>query len=196
MLNAGTDRFEVSKLPQTGNYLVKIADKDREFDLIHKLNYRIFVEEIPQHERNDNRKLIDHFHLENTYLIALDGEYLAGMIAVRGNRPFSLDFKISDLDSYLPVGRKVCEIRLLAIEKEYRGGKIFFLLMKQLVEYGIEVGYDYAVISGTTRQQKLYQHLGFQPFHPRVGKKGAYFIPMGAALEDFERRLGKLQEKG
>ena len=176
-------------LPQTKNYQVKIADEDAEYDLIHKLNYKIFVEEIPQHERNDNGSLMDRFHLENTYLIALDGEHLAGMIAVRGNRPFSLDLKISDLNSYLPAGRKVCEIRLLAIEKEYRGGKIFFLLMKQLVEYSMKMGYDYAVISGTTRQQKLYQHLGFQPFHPRVGKKGAYYIPMCAALEDFQRNI-------
>lgn len=180
------------------NYLVKTADTDEEFDLIHQLNYKTFVDEIPQHERNESGRLIDRFHTENTYLIVLDGETLAGMIAVRGKRPFSLDQKIPDLDRCLPEDRRVCEIRLLAVEKKYRGSQVFFLLMKQLVLYCREMDYDYAVISGTTRQQKLYRHLGFEPFHARVGKEGAYFVPMGASLEDFDKRLGKyiIREKG
>lgn len=171
--------------------MIKIADSEAEFEKIHRLNYRTFVEEIPQHEENDHGSLVDRFHWENTYIIALDGENLIGMMAVRGNRPFSLDDKVPDLDQYLPAGRKVCEIRLLAIEKEFRGGRVLFLMMKKLVQYCMKEGYEYAIISGTTRQQKLYHHLGFEPFYPKVGKNGAYFIPMGAALEDFERKLGK-----
>ena len=174
------------------NYLIKIADSEAEFEKIHRLNYRTFVDEIPQHEGNATGSLVDRFHLENTYIIALYGERLIGMIAVRGNRPFSLDDKIPDLDKYLPTGKKLCEIRLLAIEKEFRGGTVLFLMMKKMAQYCIKEGYDYAIISGTTRQQKLYHHLGFQPFYPEVGKNGAFFIPMGASLEDFERKLGKL----
>jgi len=135
----------------------------------------------------------------NTYLIALDGEILAGMMAVRGKRPFSLDEKITGLDQYLPAGRTVCEIRLLAVEQKYRGGPVFYLLMKEMAEYCMKAGYDYAIISGTTRQQKLYHHMGFKPLHPKVGQEGAWFVPMGVSLEDFRERLGALiesQEKG
>lgn len=177
------------------NYLIKIADSEAEFEKIHRLNYQTFVEEIPQHEGNAYGSLVDRFHLENTYIIALDGESLIGMMAVRGNRPFSLDDKIPDLDQYLPVGKNLCEIRLLAIKKEFRGGLVLFLMMKKMAQYCMSEGYDYSIISGTTRQQKLYHHLGFQPFHPEVGKNGAYFIPMGASLEDFERKLGKILSK-
>lgn len=177
---------------------IKIAETEAEFEKIHRLNYRTFAEEIPQHEKNEDGRLIDRFHAENTYIIALDGEILAGMMAVRGERPFSLDEKITDLGNYLPEGRSVCEIRLLSVRKEFRGGPAFFLLMKRMSEYCIEQGYDYAVISGTTRQQKLYRHLGFRPFYPQVGKPDAYYIPMGASLEDFRERLGSLpcKEKG
>ncbi len=171
---------------------IKIADSESEFEKIHRLNYKTFVDEIPQHERNENSSLVDRFHCENTYIIALEGESLIGMMAVRGNRPFSLDDKIPDLEKYLPAGRKVCEIRLLAIEKEFRGGPVLFRMMKKMVQYCMKEGYDYAIISGTTRQQKLYHHLGFEPFYPKVGKNGAYYIPMRASLEDFERKLGKL----
>lgn len=170
-----------------GNYLIKTADSESELLKIHRLNYKTFAEEIPQNEKNEIGLLIDRFHAENTYLIALDGEILAGMMAVRGNRPFSLDDKIPDLESYLPSDRKICEIRLLAVEKKYRGGHVFYLLMERMAEYCKDAGYDYAVISGTIRQQKLYHHMGFRPFHPRVGKEGAWFIPMGVSIEDFSR---------
>lgn len=178
-------------MSHAGDYLIKIADSEAEFEKIHRLNYLTFVEEIPQHEQNENSRLVDRFHLENTYIIALEGEHLIGMMSVRGDRPFSLDYKIRDLEHYLPQGRKVCEIRLLAVEKEFRGGSILLLMMKKMAEYCMGEGYDFAIISGTTRQQKLYRHIGFQPFYPKVGNKGAYFIPMALSLEDFIQKLGK-----
>ena len=96
----------------------KIASEDGEFELIHRLNYRTFVKEIPQHEPPQDGRLVDKFHSENTYVICLCGNQLAGMLAVRARRPFSLDQKLAGLDSYLPAGRSVCEVRLLAVEKE------------------------------------------------------------------------------
>ncbi|HXD01650.1 MAG TPA: GNAT family N-acyltransferase, partial [Verrucomicrobiae bacterium] len=69
----------------------KTASEDWEFDLIHQLNYKTFVEEIPQHSPSPTRRRVDPFHAENTYLICLSGRRLAGMLALRGKRPFSLD---------------------------------------------------------------------------------------------------------
>jgi aspartate aminotransferase-like enzyme len=111
------------------------------------------------------------------------------MLAVRGNRPFSLDQKLPDLDSHLPRGRTICEIRLLAIEKKFRGargGQVLQGILALLWQHGVEKGYDLAIISGTTRQQRLYQHLGFVPFGPLVGSGDAQFQPMYVTLETFE----------
>jgi aspartate aminotransferase-like enzyme len=164
----------------------KVASEDWEFEQIHRLNYRTFVEEIPQHAASPAHRLVDKFHAENTYLICLSGRKLAGMLAVRGNRPFSLDQKVEKLDAYLPAGRKICEIRLLAIEKKYRGMQILQGILALLWQHGVEKGYDLAIISGTTRQFKLYQHLGFVPFGPAVGSGEAQFQPMYITLETFE----------
>jgi aspartate aminotransferase-like enzyme/GNAT superfamily N-acetyltransferase len=163
----------------------KIATEEWEFELVHRLNYRTFVEEIPQHSASSTPRLVDKFHAENTYIICLDGPVLAGMIAIRGKRPFSLDHKLPNLDDFLPSGRRICEIRLLAVEKEYRNGRVFRGLAEFLAQYGTTLGYDMAVISGTTRQQKLYQHLGFKPFGPLVGTPDAQFHPMYLTLEAF-----------
>jgi aspartate aminotransferase-like enzyme len=167
----------------------KFANEDWEFEQIHRLNYKTFVEEIPQHQPSASPRLVDKFHAENTYLICLQNQKLAGMLAVRGNRPFSLDQKLPNLDSYLPPGRTICEIRLLAIEKKFRGtrsGQILQGILALLWQHGVEKGYDLAIISGTTRQFKLYQHLGFVPFGPLVGAGEAQFQPMYVTLETFE----------
>lgn len=164
----------------------KSATEDWEFEEIHRLNYKTFVEEIPQHKASPTHRLVDKFHPENTYLICLSGRKLAGMLAVRGNRPFSLDQKLEKLDSYLPAGRNVCEIRLLAIDKKFRGAQVLQGILALLWQHGVEKGYDLAIISGTTRQFRLYQHLGFVPFGPMVGTGEAQFQPMYVTLETFE----------
>ena len=164
----------------------KFATEDWEFEQIHRLNYKTFVEEIPQHQASPVQRLVDKFHAENTYLICLSARKLVGMLAVRGNRPFSLDQKLEQLDSYLPPGRKVCEIRLLAVEKKFRGAQALQGILALLWQHGIERGYDLAIISGTPRQFKLYHHLGFVPFGPAVGSDEAQFQPMYITLETFE----------
>jgi aspartate aminotransferase-like enzyme len=167
----------------------KVATEDWEFEQIHRLIYKTFVEEIPQHQASPSQRLVDKFHAENTYLICLSNQKLVGMLAVRGNRPFSLDQKLPELDSHLPRGRTICEIRLLAIEKKFRGargGQVLQGILALLWQHGVEKGYDLAIISGTTRQQRLYQHLGFVPFGPLVGSGDAQFQPMYVTLETFE----------
>src|SRR5688572_609396 len=92
----------------------KIASEPAEFEAIHRLNYKTFVEEIPQHANNPEERLVDKFHAENTYAICLNGGSLVGMVAGRTNRPFSLDNKLPNLDLHLPHGRRVLEVRLLS----------------------------------------------------------------------------------
>ncbi|NOS70467.1 MAG: aminotransferase class V-fold PLP-dependent enzyme [Verrucomicrobia bacterium] len=167
----------------------KFATEDWEFEQIHRLNYRTFVEEIPQHQASPTHRLVDKFHAENTYLICLCDQKIVGMLAARGNRPFSLDHKVPELDKHLPASRTICEIRLLAIDKKHRGargGQILSGILALLWQHGVEKGYDLAVISGTVRQLKLYQHLGFVPFGPVVGTGEAQFQPMFVTLETFE----------
>src|SRR5688572_4627393 len=100
----------------------KIASEPAELEAVHRLNYKTFVEEIPQHANNPEERLVDKFHLENTYAVCLHGDHLVGMVAGRGQRPFSLDQKVANLDSFLPAGRRVLEVRLLSVEKEFRNG--------------------------------------------------------------------------
>ncbi|NIQ16686.1 MAG: aminotransferase class V-fold PLP-dependent enzyme [Candidatus Dadabacteria bacterium] len=158
--------------------IFKIADKSFDYNQIHKLNYSTFVEEIPQHAVNGSNKLVDKFHDQNTYIVCLKDSELIGMIAVRDERPFSLDLKLDNLDSYLPSFSSVCEIRLLSVKKKYRNKKILGGLFSLLAEFCEKNEYDLALISATTRQLRLYKKLGFTEFGPIVGSEYARYQPM------------------
>jgi hypothetical protein len=162
--------------------ILKHADCEDEFHQIHQLNYRTFVEEIPQHTPNTEKELIDKFHFKNEYIIALKDQKLIGMVCYNMQRPFSLDEKIPQLDHFLPLHNKLAEIRLLAIDMEERKVTIAYRLLQFLCTELIRNNVDAAVISGTTRQTRLYSNLGFVPFGPLVGKEGAYYQPMYVTL--------------
>jgi aspartate aminotransferase-like enzyme/GNAT superfamily N-acetyltransferase len=165
--------------------IFKIAAEAHEFEQIHRLNFRTFVEERPQHPRNAAGRLVDRRHEHNTYVICLAGGALAGMVALGARRPFSLDEKLPDLDACLPYGSRPCEVRLLAVEPRYRKSAVFPGLVAHLARLAIDRGHDLALISGTTRQLKLYAHLGFTPFGPRVGSAAAPYQPMMLTLGRF-----------
>ncbi len=163
----------------------RIAQRPDELEQVFRLLYRTFVEEIPQHSPNPERRHIDRFHDENIYLVAVAGADVVGTIALRGSRPFSLDQKLGSVDEYLPQGRRVCELRLLAVEPAFRTGPVFRGLVTQVVKEGRERGYDLAIISGTTRQTRLYRHLGFEPCGALGGPEEASFQPMSLTFERF-----------
>lgn len=172
------------------SFIYKIANQPTEFDQIKQLNYRTFVEEIPQHEKNDSHTLVDKFHDENTYIICLKDERVIGMICVRSNRPFSLDGKIGKVEQHLPVQvHHPCEIRLLAVDQKYRNGRVFLGIAQALIRFCLKLGYDAAVISGTTREQKLYGQMGFQSFAFLTGNEEAAFQPMYLTKKTFDEGI-------
>ena len=170
----------------SGPVRFKVATDPQEFEQIFQLGYETFVEEIPQHQINAERRHVDRFHDQNQYIIAVDNDLVVGMIAIRGERPFSLDEKLGNVDPYLPADRRPCELRLLAVRPSHRKGFVFRGLIELMVREGRARGYDLALISGTLRQAKLYRHLGFVPFGPRVGTDDAPFQPMYITYEGFE----------
>ncbi len=169
----------------------KTADQVGEFEQIESLNYLTFVSEIPQHPQNREERLRDKFHSENTYFICLDGGSLTGMLAVRSERPFSLDGKLANLDELLPPHKSACEVRLLAVKPKYRNGNVFCGLAKMTHFYFLEKSHDLALISGTLRQAKLYAHLGFTPFGPQIGTPAAPYQAMFMGIDE-SPQLGKI----
>lgn len=173
-------------------YWCKIARTEKEFEAIARLNYETFVEEIPQHDPDPSGIRVDAFHHENVYVIVLKDQELAGMVAFRAARPFSLDIKLGPVEEFLPkdaLNGMLCEVRLMAVDKAHRNGRVFYYLARALSDYAYENGYGAAVISGTVREQKLYNQLGFEPFADPVGTEEAQFIPMVLTRDRFDQSV-------
>lgn len=172
-----------------------MVTEDWERELIHRLNHEAFAVEVEQHPRRADGRLVDRFDAQNTYFADFEGREIHGMIALRGDRPFSLDSKLPDLEAYLPAGRRVCEVRLLYVRPAHRRGPLCAQLIGALVDEGRRRGYDVAVISGILSQRRLYQHLGFAPFGPVVGTPPVQFQPMMVRMEDLQARCGKILDR-
>jgi hypothetical protein len=168
-------RRDVGRRPRR---IYRIAREPWEFEQIHRLNYQTFVEEIPQHPPNPDRRLVDALMARSTPFVCLERRQLIGMVMISGERPFSLDRKLPDLDSYLPPANKPCEVRLLMIEPRHRRGRVFGELLVRAARWGRRQGYDMALISAAVHQAKLYRHLGFVPFGPPIGTAEAPFQAM------------------
>lgn len=173
--------------------IIKTADQPHEFEQIHRLNYKLFTEEIPQHPPNEEKIRVDKFHFKNTYVIALKNDQLIGMVCYNETRPFSLDGKVVNLDEQIPGYKRLAEIRLLGIEKKERKISIAYRLLQFLCSELIREGIDTAVISGTTLQTKLYTNIGFVPFGNPVGEEGALFQPMFITVNKLRNDFGTNQ---
>ena len=167
-----------AKITGKPGIIIKHACTASEFNQVHKLNYKTFVEEIPQHEENTKGELVDKFHHKNEYIIALENDVLVGMVCYNCHRPFSLEQKLPDLDNYLPPYTNLVEVRLLSVVPQKRHTGLVYYLLKYLSKELLSRDIDTGIISGTTRQLKLYKSIGFVPFGPLVGKPGALYQPM------------------
>ena len=94
--------------------------------------------------------------------------------------PVLADTKLEDLDSYLPPHERPCEVRLLAVEKDDRGGLVFAALMATVLRHARQHGYDLGLLSGAESQLQLhlYRHMGCVPFGPPLGTEAARYQGM------------------
>jgi predicted N-acetyltransferase YhbS len=158
------------------------AQTDVEFDAIHRLNHRIFAEEIGQHGRRADGRLIDKFHEQNAYFVASrDGE-LVGMVSVHAGPEFSIASRLRDAGALTEL-RAPLEVRLLGILPEFREGAVVAGLMSQVDAYARGHGYSDLLISGIEEREPMYRKLGFRAMGPSVACGEAAFVPMRLSFD-------------
>jgi aspartate aminotransferase-like enzyme/N-acyl-L-homoserine lactone synthetase len=173
---------------QAGGYVFKRAETSEELEQIHRLNYRTFVAEIPQHHDCGSGLLVDKFHVKNCYLIALENKRVIGMVSVHDQPPFSVADRLSDPSILQLHGSKPLEVRLLAVEPAKRSGPVMMGLLVSVYEYSCTHGYTHLYISGLSDRMALYRQLGFEPLGPAVRCGEAEFVPMMVTLSTIAAR--------
>jgi aspartate aminotransferase-like enzyme len=160
----------------------KEAETADEIEQIHRLNHRVFAEEIGQHARTADGRLIDRFHKQNRYFIACKSGALVGMVSVHDGPEFSIASRLKDLSALRELHAPL-EIRLLAILPRFRKRSILAGLFWQVRNYARAHHYSDLLISGIAERLPMYTKLGFRPMGPAVPCGAASFVPMRLSLE-------------
>jgi len=165
-----------------GKYTIKVADSEEEFEQIHRLNYRTFVEEVGQYPDPGAAELVDKFHDKNRYFICKLGDKVVGMTATHDRPPFSVAKRLSDPAMLGRLGDRLLEVRLLAIDREHRNSQVFRGMLWLMYEFGMSHGYSHLIISGIEGRTRLYERMGFEPLGPAVPDGETSFVPMASDL--------------
>lgn len=160
----------------------KQAETAEEFEQIHRLNHRIFAEEVCQHAQTDDGRLIDKFHDRNRYFIATSNHEVVGMISAHDGPEFSIASRLRDT-GVLTAMRAPLEIRLLAILPEHRNRSILAGLIWEVGSFARANHYTDLLISGIVERLPMYKKIGFLPMGPAVPCGAAEFVPMRMSLE-------------
>lgn len=179
---------------RVGNYVFKRAETKQEFEQIHRLNHRTFVDEIPQHHSTSTGVLVDKFHHKNAYLIVLRDERLVGMLCTHDQPPFSVADRLTDPAILHRDGTRPLEVRLLAIEPDERNSTMFFGLIWFLYDFALKNDYTHLFISGVETRVDLYHRLGFVPLGPAVPDGAAAFVPMVLTVGQLPDKLQRMKK--
>lgn len=163
---------------RVGPYVFKRAETAAEFEQVHRLNYRTFVGEIPQHPDPGDGRLIDKFHHKNAYFIVVCDGRVVGMVSGHDQPPFSIATRLSEPGILTRPGTRPLEVRLLAVEPDKRNSTVFFGLLWSLYQHAQNQGYTHLFISGVMERLPLYKRLGFEQLGPAVAHGQASFAPM------------------
>jgi aspartate aminotransferase-like enzyme/N-acyl-L-homoserine lactone synthetase len=174
---------------KVGHYTFKRAETPQEFEQIHRLNYRTFVSEIPQHVDPGNGHLVDKYHHKNAYFIVVEDGRVIGMVSSHDSPPYSVAERLANPELLNRPGNRPLEVRLLAIEPDKRNTTIFFGLLWCLYKYAQTCGYTHIFISGLRERVRLYRRLGFEALGPAKLGGSAWFVPMVLTVGQLPQRV-------
>ncbi|MGO4211818.1 GNAT family N-acetyltransferase [Terriglobus sp. 2YAB30_2] len=161
----------------------KEASSAEEIDQIERLNHQTFAEEIQQHAPRENGRLPDRFHATNRYFIALRDGKLQGMISANTTPPFSTEKRLPAKAAIYAFGTKPCEVRMLAVTPQSRGGMVLAGLFWKVYDFARRDGCTHLLISGVVERLDMYRSVGFEALGPPVPDGDASFVPMALSLE-------------
>ena len=128
-------------LLRLGRFRFKRAETDAELEQVHRLNDETFVREVAQYADSGTGRLVDKFHDKNTYLIAMLGDELVGMVVVHDRPPFSVADRLPDPSVLNGLDGRPMEVRLLAVRPGHRRGPVFSGLLWALREHARRLGH-------------------------------------------------------
>ncbi|MEI8175266.1 MAG: histidinol-phosphate transaminase [Candidatus Omnitrophota bacterium] len=172
-------------------YTLDIASR-QERETIYALRHQIYSEELGQHQPNDARRLSDNLDENNIYIVARDGETIAGFVSITppcAGR-YSID-KYFERDTMpFEFDRGLCEVRLLSVVGEHRSGPLAMVLMYATFRWAQEHGGTRIVAIGRREILELYRKAGLQSLGRQVRSGAVTYELLSETIVRLSRTIG------
>jgi histidinol-phosphate/aromatic aminotransferase/cobyric acid decarboxylase-like protein len=153
---------------------------------IHELRHRVYAEELGQHPRNSEGRLVDGLDGHNVYLVAARDAERVGFVSMTPPwvGRYGLDKYLTRAELPLLDGPDVFEVRLLTVEPQARSSAAGVLLMYAALRWIVSRGGRHVVAMGRSDLIGMYRAAGLCPAG-RTVRSGAV---------DFEVLTGEVTE--
>ena len=160
---------------QTNITVAMAAEQDME--AIFRLRHEVYASELRQHEENREHRLTDDLDSFNSYIVARVGGVVVGFVSITppGQTPYSVDKYFSREEMPVLFDDSLYEIRLLTVDKPFRGSLAAPVLMYAALRW-IEARGGRSIISiGRIELLGLYGKAGLRPVGKRVSSGAVTF---------------------
>ncbi|MES2569125.1 MAG: aminotransferase class I/II-fold pyridoxal phosphate-dependent enzyme [Verrucomicrobiota bacterium] len=176
-------------LPPPRFVIATATATDRE--LIYRIRYEVYAEEIHQHPANAHGRLHDTLDATNVYLVAkLDGK-LCGFISLTPGAPYSIEKYLPR--EQLPFSGRLHEIRLLTVGKPWRGSPVAALLMYAAFRWVESHGGEQIVAMGRREVLPLYLRLGLKQVGPVIQSGAVTYDLLASEVQALRAWIDPLQ---
>ena len=161
---------------------------------IYALRHAVYAEELHQHARNNDQRLMDALDDSNVYLIAEAGGELAGFISI--TPPSAPRFSVEKYIpcSELPFERNagLFEARLLTVSPQHRGTLVATALMYGTLRYVEAQGGTRIIGIGRREVLPVYRKVGFETLGCEIQAGAVLFELMSATTEQLHKKLNPM----
>ena len=136
-----------------------------DLEWIHGLRHRVYAEELGQHAPNPANQLRDALDGDNVYLVVASGQTPIGFVSVTPPwvGQYGLDKYLTRDELPLLNADAVFEVRILTVDRDWRGSGIATLLMYAALRWISSRGGRTIVAMGRTEVLDMYRAAGLIP---------------------------------
>ncbi|MER7719285.1 aminotransferase class I/II-fold pyridoxal phosphate-dependent enzyme [Streptomyces flaveolus] len=167
---------------------LRSADAD-DMVWIHELRHRVYAEELGQHPRNSEGRLVDGLDGDNVYLVAARDAERVGFVSMTPPwvGRYGLDKYLTRAELPLLDGSDVFEVRLLTVEPQARFGAAGVLLMFAALRWIASRGGRHVVAMGRADLIGMYRAAGLRPAGRTVRSGAVDFEVLTAEVTELSR---------
>jgi histidinol-phosphate/aromatic aminotransferase/cobyric acid decarboxylase-like protein len=186
---------QIPFVPSARRIQLAAADEaDRK--IIYQMRHAVYARELAQHPANSSGELRDSLDASNIYIAASISGKIAGFVSITppGPNGYSIDKYLARHQLPFAFDDRLHEIRLLTVDKAFRGRELALLLMYAALRWVEACGGMRVMAIGRHEILDLYTRVGLQPVGLSVRSGAVNFDVLQATVDELRQAAAKYTE--